>query len=106
MLSTLMCPQPPVFSSRIWIWACWLLSADGARNRAGPDEVSGGRPARSVVGSFEVSEGRAGRDRWVQHGARNVRVIAAADQEVQIPLSDRERRRGQGSGAGIEIVEA
>ena len=31
--------------------------------------------------------------------------MRATDQEVQIPLSDRERRRGQGSGAGIEIVE-
>ena len=23
MLSTLMWPQPPVFLSTIWIWACW-----------------------------------------------------------------------------------
>ena len=82
-----------------------LLVADRAGGRPRAGERAGRRPPLAVGGAFEVGEHSAGRRRGVD-GRRVVRVIAAADEEVQVRAGDRERRRGQRARAAILSVEA
>ena len=68
---------------RAFVAADRLLVADRAGGRARAGERAGRRPAVAVGGAFEVGEHVAGRRRGVD-GRGVVRVLAAADEEVQV----------------------
>ena len=60
-----------------------LLVADGSRPAAVVLEVPGGGPAGSPGVALEVGENRAGRQAGPR-GPGHVRMVAAADQEVEV----------------------
>ena len=65
-----------------------LLVADGSRPGAVVLEVPGGGPAGSPGVALEVGENRSGGQAGIQRGPGHARMVAAADQEVQVVVAD------------------
>src|SRR6185312_8229567 len=80
----------------------------GRAGRAVADEVPGGAPpggqVRRGLELLEVGEDLPARVTLGRAG--DGRVAATADEEVEVPLVDRELRRGQLALGGVEVDEA